>query len=177
MCTELKKNESIQFFLGVSMKHILSILVRNQPGVMSHVSGLFTRRGYNIDSIAVGETQNPEISVITIVLHGDENTANQFRGQLLKLADVMDVRILPYVQSIIRELVLIRVKAEPQTRTEIFGIIEVFNGKIYEIHENTILIEVQGNPRQINSLLNVLSPYGILEIARTGQVALPMYTE
>lgn len=159
------------------MKHILSIIVRNRPGVMSHVSGLFTRRGYNIDSIAVGETQNPEISVITIVLRGDENTANQFRGQLLKLADVMDVRIISYTQSIIRELVLIRVKSEPDKRTEIFGIIEVFNGKIHEIHENTILIEVQGNPRQINSLMKVLDTYGILEIARTGQIALPMYTE
>jgi acetolactate synthase-1/3 small subunit len=159
------------------MKHILSITVRNKPGVMSHVSGLFTRRGYNIDSIAVGETENPEISVITIVIIGNEDTANQFRGQLLKLADVIDVRILPYSQSIIRELILIRVKAEPEKRTEIFGIIEVFNGKIHELHNNTILIEVQGNPRQITSLMNVLKDYGILEIARTGQIALPMYTE
>ncbi len=159
------------------MKHILSIRVRNKPGVMSHVSGLFTRRGYNIDSIAVGETENPEISVMTIVMTGDDNTANQLNGQLLKLADVIDVRILPYSQSIIRELILIRVKAEANTRTEIFGIIEVFNGKIHEIYKDSILIEVQGNPRQINSLLNVLSDYGILEIARTGQIALPMYTE
>ncbi len=159
------------------MKHILSILVRNKPGVMSHVSGLFTRRGYNIDSIAVGETENPEVSVITIVMMGDENTARQFKDQLLKLADVNDVRILPYHQSIIRELVLVRVKSTPEKRTEIFGIIEVFNGKIHEIYKDTILIEVQGNPRQINSLLNVLSHYGILEIARTGQIALPMYTD
>jgi acetolactate synthase-1/3 small subunit len=159
------------------MKHILSITVRNKPGVMSHVSGLFTRRGYNIDSIAVGETDNPEVSVITIVMTGNDDTANQFRGQLLKLADVLDVRILPYSQSIIRELILIRVKADANKRTEIFGIIEVFNGKIHEIHDNTILIEVQGNPRQINSLMKVLKDYGILEIARTGQIALPMYTE
>ncbi len=159
------------------MKHILSILVRNRPGVMSHVSGLFTRRGYNIDSIAVGETQDPQISVMTIILKGDENTANQFKGQLLKLADVIDVRLLPYHQSIIRELVLVRIKVEPKNRTEVFGIIEVFHGKIYEIHEDTILIEVEGNPRQINSFLNVMNHFGILEIARTGQVALPLYTE
>ncbi|MCS7204820.1 MAG: acetolactate synthase small subunit [Leptospiraceae bacterium] len=159
------------------MKHILSITVRNKPGVMSHVSGLFTRRGFNIDSIAVGETPNPEISVITIVMMGDENTANQLKGQLLKLADVLDVRILNYSQAVIRELILLRIKVMPDKRSEFFGIIEIFNGKIHEIHENTILIEVQGNPRQINSLFKVLSEYEILEIARTGQIALPMYTE
>lgn len=158
------------------MKYILSITVRNRPGVMSHVSGLFTRRGYNIDSIAVGETQNPEVSIITIVMTGEEHTASQFRVQLLKLADVLDVRLLNYNQSFITELVLIRVKVTPEKRTEVFGIIEVFSGKIHEIHEDTILIEVQGNPRQINSLLKILDSYGILEIARTGQIALPMYS-
>ncbi len=159
------------------MKHILSIEVKNKPGVMSHVSGLFTRRGFNIDSIAVGVTDNPEVSIITIVLRGDENTLRQFQGQLLKLADVMKVRHLPYHDSIIRELLLIRVKADSRDRNEIFGVVEVFGGKIAEITETDILIEMNGNSRLVNGIIRMLSPFGILEMARTGQIALAFTSE
>ncbi len=144
---------------------------------MSHVSGLFTRRGFNIDSIAVGVTQDPEISVITLVVKGDEATAQQLRGQMLKLADVREVRLLPYNQSIIRELILLRVKCTSSNRAELFGIIEVFHGRIQEITDETILLEVQGNPRQISGLLTILGKFGILDMARTGQIALPLETE
>ena len=144
---------------------------------MSHVSGLFTRRGYNIDSIAVGVTHEPGVSVITIVLRGDEQTLTQFQGQLLKLADVIEVRALPYHDSVIRELVLIRVSCKQPDRTQIFGIVEVFQGRIQEIMPESILIEMQGSPRQVGSLMTMLEPFGILEVARTGQIALPLETE
>lgn len=144
---------------------------------MSHVSGLFTRRSFNIDSIAVGVTDNPEVSVITIVLKGDEQTLNQFRVQILKLPDVIDVKALPYHSSVIRELVLVKVKCDKKDRNEIFGIIEVFDGRIQEITQDTILIEMRGNPRQVNGFIEMLEQYGILEIARTGQIALPLTRE
>lgn len=161
----------------IHLKHALSILVKNRPGVMSHVSGLFTRRGFNIDSIAVGVTDNPDISIMTIVLRGDENTLTQFQGQLLKLADVIKVKHLPYHDSIIRELLLVRVEANVQQRSEIFGIVEVFGGRIAEITDTSILIEMNGNPRQVNGVINMLSRYGIREMARTGQIALAYETE
>lgn len=144
---------------------------------MSHVSGLFTRRGYNIDSIAVGVTHEPGVSVITIVLRGDDRTLNQFQGQLLKLADVIEVRALPYHDSVIRELVLIRVKCSTEHRTQVFGIVEVFHGRIQEIMPDSILIEMQGSPRQVGSLMTMLEPFGVKEMARTGQIALPLHTE
>ncbi len=159
------------------MKHILSILVKNRPGVMSHVSGLFTRRGYNIDSIAVGVTENPLVSIITIVLRGDEKALSQFQGQLLKLPDVVEVRILPYHDSLIRELVLVRIQARAQTRNEIFGIVEVFGGRVAEVTEDSILMEIHGSGRQINAAIKILSGFGIVEMARTGQIALAYRTD
>lgn len=144
---------------------------------MSHVSGLFTRRGYNIDSIAVGVTHEDGVSVITIVLRGDDHVLTQFQGQLLKLADVIEVKALPYHDSVIRELILIRVSCSKDDRTQIFGIVEVFHGRIQEIMPESMLIEMQGSPRQVNSLLTMLEPFGILEVARTGQIALPLQAE
>ena len=144
---------------------------------MSHVSGLFTRRGYNIDSIAVGVTHEPNVSVITIVLRGDDRTLTQFQGQLLKLADVIEVKALPYHDSVIRELVLIRVSCKQEDRTQVFGIVEVFHGRIQEITQDSILIEMQGSPRQVGSLMTMLEPFAIQEIARTGQIALALKTE
>ncbi|MBI3396267.1 MAG: acetolactate synthase small subunit [Spirochaetia bacterium] len=154
------------------MKHILSIIVKNRPGVMSHVSGLFTRRGFNIDSIAVGVTDKPDVSIMTIVLAGDDEAQAQFRGQLLKLPDVVDVKSLPYYESLVRELVLIRVKSPGDTRQEILGVVEVCGGRIAEIGEDSMLIELTGNSRQVNGFIRLLTKFGITEIARTGQVAL-----
>ncbi len=139
---------------------------------MSQVSGLFTRRGYNIDSVAVGTTQDPKKSVITIILHGTDEDLVQFKGQLLKLPDVLETYELPYHGSLIRELILMRVKAGVQQREEIFGIVEVFGGTISEIVEDSMLIEAHGNNRRINGMIAMLSKFGIQEMARTGQVAL-----
>lgn len=159
------------------MKHILSINVRNRPGVMSHVSGLFTRRSFNIDSIAVGVTENPEISVITLVVKGNEQTAIQLQGQLLKLADVIDVKLLSWNNSVIREAVLVRVKCNRESRSALFSVIEIFHGRVQEVTENSILIDVQGDPRQINGLMAILENHGIIETARTGQIALALEIE
>ncbi len=153
-------------------KHILSIYVRNQPGVMSHISGLFTRRAFNIDSIAVGVTEKPHISSMTLILSGDESDLSQLHRQLLKLADVLEIKVLPYHNSVIRELILIRVKASKVQRTELFGIVEVFKGKILEIQDSSMLIESHGNDRHIKNLQKSLLPFGIIEMARTGQIAL-----
>ena len=158
------------------MKHVLSILVRNKPGVMSHVSGLFTRRGFNIDSIAVGVTDDPDVSIITIVLLGSEDAQIQFKGQLLKLADVLDVKELQYGSSLVRELLLIRVRATPANRVQIFNIVEVFQGTVAEITEESVLIEVHGSNRQVSSIIRMVAEFGILEMARTGQIALAYQT-
>lgn len=158
------------------MKHVLSILVRNRPGVMSHVSGLFTRRGFNIHSIAVGVTDDPEISIMTIVLIGSDDTVLQFQGQLLKLADVLEVKQLAYGESLVRELLLIRVRATPANRVQIFNIVEVFQGTVAEISEDSILIEVHGSNRQVSSIVRMFAEFGILEMARTGQIALAYQT-
>ncbi|MCB1324216.1 MAG: acetolactate synthase small subunit [Spirochaetales bacterium] len=154
------------------MKHILSIYVKNRPGVMSHVSGLFTRRSFNIDSIAVGTTERPEVSTMTIVLKGDENDLVQFKGQLLKLSDVLEVKALPYHSSVVRELMLVRVNATSENRAEVIGIVEVFEGKVTEITHDSMLIEVHGNNRRIKTIIELLAKFGIQEMARTGQIAL-----
>ena len=161
----------------MNKKHILSLKVKNKAGVMSQVCGLFTRRVYNIDSIAVGVTDNPEKSTITIILKGSDKDLIQFKGQLLKLPDILEAEELPYHASLVRELLLLRVQAEAKDREEIFGIVEVFGGKISEITEKSMLIEVYGNQRIIQGTIAIMKKYGILHIARTGQVALAYSSE
>lgn len=154
------------------MKHTISLKVRNYAGVMSHVSGLFTRRGFNIDSIAVGETNYPEVSVITIVVRESDQKLAQIINQLRKLIDVIDVHDLAYNESVTRELALITVDVQPNERPEVLGIVEVFGGKIDDMSEDSIMIEVSGNSRQIKAMINLLEKYGIKEIVRTGQIAM-----
>ncbi len=144
---------------------------------MSQVSGLFTRRGFNIDSIAVGTTENREISTLIIVLKGNDNDLKQFHGQLLKLPDVLNIKILPYHSSIVRELLLIRVTAKEENHNQIFGIVEVFDGRICEVTPESILIEMNGDLRRINGIIAMLSKFGIEDMARTGQIALPFRSE
>lgn len=154
------------------MKHTLSILVNNHPGVMSHVSGLFTRRSYNIDSIAVGVTENPEISSMTIVLKGDDSVVDQVKKQLLKLPDVLKVTDLYYMEAITRELVLLKVEAKDSNRTEIISLCGVFGSKIVDVTELSLMVEFSGNARQVSAFISMMAKYGILEMARTGQIAL-----
>lgn len=153
-------------------QYTLSMLVRNHAGVLSHIAGLFTRRGYNIESITAGVTEHPDITRITIVVTGDRKVLEQVQKQCQKLVDVITVTSLKYNESVTRELAIIVVKACQDTRSSIIEIVDVFNAKIVDMSEDAIMLEVTGNSRQINSMIKLLSPYEIEEIARTGVVAL-----
>ncbi|MCP4398022.1 MAG: acetolactate synthase small subunit [bacterium] len=164
-------NEAIVFEPEVK-QYTLSILVRNHAGVLSHVAGLFTRRGYNIESISAGITENPEITRITIVVTGDKRIVEQVVKQCRKLVDVIKVRSLKYNEAVTRELALIVVKSNLENRSKIIEIADVFDAKIVDMAEDSILLEVTGNLRKINSIIQLLTPFGIEEIGRTGMVAL-----
>ncbi|PJZ70061.1 acetolactate synthase small subunit [Leptospira perolatii] len=154
------------------MKHILRILVNNDPGVMSHVSGLFTRRSYNIDSIAVGVTENPDVSSMVIVVKGDDSVVEQVKRQLLKLPDVIEVEDLAYHDCISRELVLVVVKCAEEKRTDLISTCDGFKARIADMTHGTLTVEFSGNTRQVNAFIEMIKSYGIEEIARTGQIAL-----
>ena len=154
-------------------KHTLSILVRNHPGVLSHIAGLFARRAYNIESIAAGVTEKPDVTRITIVVTGDEDVLEQVIKQLRKLIDVIKVVDLKYSDSITRELAIITVNCNSETRGEIIEISDVFNSTVVDLSESTITIQVTGNDRQIKGIIKLLSRFGIEEMARTGVIALP----
>ncbi|OGL41944.1 MAG: acetolactate synthase small subunit [Candidatus Schekmanbacteria bacterium RIFCSPHIGHO2_02_FULL_38_11] len=154
-------------------KHTLSILVRNHPGVLSHIAGLFARRAYNIESIAAGVTEKPDVTRITIVVTGDEDVLEQVIKQLRKLIDVIKVVDLKYSDSITRELAIITVNCNNETRGEIIEISDVFNSTVVDLSESTVTIQVTGNDRQIKGIIKLLSRFGIEEMARTGVIALP----
>jgi acetolactate synthase-1/3 small subunit len=153
-------------------QYTLSVLVRNHAGVLSHVAGLFTRRGYNIESISAGITERSDITRITIVVTGDYKILEQVVKQCQKLVDVISVSSLKYNESITRELAIIAVKASQETRSPIIEVADVFDAKIVDMSEQAIMLEVTGNTRLIDSIIKLLSPFGIEEIARTGVVAL-----
>ena len=153
------------------MKHILGVLVENRPGVLSKVSGLFSRRGFNIDSLAVGITENPDISRMTIVVDGDDYIVEQVTKQLNKLIDVIKVANIAE-DSVIRELALIKVKATPSTRNEIIEIANIFRAKIVDISKNFLIIEITGDSNKISALEDMLKDFGIKEMVRTGAIAI-----
>ncbi|MCB1159616.1 MAG: acetolactate synthase small subunit [Leptospiraceae bacterium] len=154
------------------MNHTLRILVNNHAGVMSHVSGLFTRRAYNIDSIAVGVTQDPEISCMTIVIRGDEQNITQVKNQLKKLPDVLEITDVSYPGSIHRELLLVIVEAKDEHRQEVISICDVFQAKIIDMTSTEVMAEYSGNSREVNAFLRMMNKFGIKQISRTGQIAL-----
>ena len=154
-------------------RHILSILVRNHAGALSHIAGLFARRAYNIESIAAGVTDKPDVTRITIVVKGDEDILEQVIKQLRKLIDVIKVVDLGYADSISRELALITVRCSKSTRSEIMEISNVFNAVIVDLSEKLIMIQVVGNDRQIKGIVKLFSFFGIEEMVRTGVIALP----
>lgn len=159
------------------MKHILSVLVNNHAGVLSRVSGLFSRRGFNIDSLAVGITMNPDISRMTIVVDGDENTVDQVEKQLAKLIDVIKVERLDVDNSVHRELALIKVNADTSIRSEIMQIAEVFRANIIDISEKTLTIEISGSGKKVAAMQEMLRPFGVLEDVRTGLISLERGTK
>lgn len=157
---------------GNEKYHTLSVLVANKPGVLTHVSGLFSRRGYNIDSLTVGVTENPEISRMTIVVHGDEHVIEQVTKQLNKLIDIIKVVDISSQESVDRELALLKVNADPDSRAEVIQIVNIFRAKIVDVSAKSLIIEVTGSMDKINALEELMRPYGIKEMVRTGKVAL-----
>jgi len=159
------------------MKHILSVLVENHFGVLAHVSGLFSARGFNIDSLAVGETDDPTVSRMTIVAHGDDRVVEQIMKQLDKLIDVIKVQDLTQEDMIERELVLIKVNALANKRAELMQIVNTFRAKVVDVNAKTVTVEVTGNQSKIDALLELLRPFGVREVVRTGTVALSRKSE
>ena len=153
-------------------KHIFTMLVDNQPGVLSRIVGLFSGRGFNIDSLCVAETMDPEVSRITIVTKADEHIVEQIEKQLNKLINVIKVRDLSGSNAVHREMALICVKADNEHRAEILRIAEIFRGKIVDAGPQFYTIEVTGDPGKMKAILNLLEPIGIKKIARTGAIAL-----
>ena len=154
------------------MKHTISVIVENKPGVLHRVSGLFSRRGFNIESLAVGVTDKPEISRMTIVAEGDDQTLEQIIKQLYKQIDVLKVFDLPAEEAVERELALIKVKAPEKTRAEITQIAEMFKAGIVNVSGNSIVIEVSAEKEKVENMQKLLEKFGILELVRTGKIAL-----
>ena len=151
---------------------VLSLLVDNTPGVLSRVAGLFTRRGYNIDSISAGVTQNPKYTRITIVTSGDDLILEQIEKQLQKLEDVVTIMQLENYNSVGRELVLVKVKADKREKQEIIAIADIFRAKIVDVSKNSLIIELTGNVNKIEAFINLLDGFDILEMVRTGLTGL-----
>lgn len=153
-------------------KMVLSILVDNTAGVLSRVSALFSRRGYNINSLTVGETENPEYSRMTVVVDGEEQILEQIRNQLLKLEDVVEIKELTPDNSVCRELILVKVKANETERQSIIAVADIFRAKIVDVSKESLMIELTGNQGKIDAFINLLDGFEILEIVRTGLTGL-----
>lgn len=153
-------------------KHVLSILVENQSGVLSRISGLFSRRGYNIHSLSVGETEDPSISRMTIVVDANDQILEQVKKQLNKLVDVIKVLQLSPEVAVYRELALIKVKVKKETRAEIIEIANIFRARIIDVASESLMIEATGDQGKLTALINLLEPYGLKEVIRTGLTAL-----
>lgn len=154
------------------MKHTISVIVENKPGVLSRVSGLFSRRGFNIESLAVGTTEDPSMSRMTIVVEGDEADLEQIIKQLYKLIDTLKVFDLPPETAIERELVLIKVTAGEKTRQEITQIADIFRAKVVDVAETSMTVEITGDESKVDGAVKLLSKFGIKELVRTGKIAL-----
>lgn len=154
------------------MKHTISVLVENHAGVLSRVSGLFSRRGFNIDSLAVGVTEDKSVSRMTIVVEGDDYVVEQVEKQLNKLIDVIKVRHIPEPDLISRELMLIKIAVTPQTRGEIVDIVKITGAKVVDLARSTLTIELCDVPDRLDLLEDLLRPYHIKEVMRTGTIAL-----
>ncbi|WP_367279142.1 acetolactate synthase small subunit [Methanosarcina sp.] len=154
------------------MKHTLAVLVENKAGVLSRVSSLFSRRGYNIDSLAVGVTEDPDISRITIVVHGDDHVVEQVTKQLNKLIDVIKVSDIGGEEAVERELALIKVAADANTRAEIIQIANIFRARIVDVAPKSMTVEITGDEGKVQAIEKLLRQFGIKELVRTGKIAI-----
>ena len=153
-------------------RHTLSVLVENKPGVLARIAGLFSRRGFNIDSLAVGPTEDPGRSRMTIVVDCADNPLEQVTKQLNKLVHVLKIVELEPQRAVERELVLVKVKADPAVRYQIVELAEMFRAKVVDVAPEALTIEATGSPAKVAAMLELLDPYGIRELVRTGRVAL-----
>jgi acetolactate synthase-1/3 small subunit len=156
----------------MTTQHTLSVLVENTPGVLARVSSLFMRRGFNIESLAVGQTEIPEISRMTIVVNVDELPLEQVTKQLNKLVNVLKIVELDSTHAVERELMLIKVKTDPQTRGQVLETVNLFRAKVVDVATDAVTIEATGDAGKLTAMLNVLEPFGIREIAQSGRVAI-----
>ncbi|OBZ12177.1 MULTISPECIES: acetolactate synthase small subunit [Bacillales] len=153
-------------------KHTIAVIVNDQPGVLQRVSGLFGRRGFNIESITVGSSEEAGLSRMVIVTSGDDHTLEQVTKQLYKLIDVIKVIDLSSNPMVARELALIKVNAEPSSRPEILGVVETFRAAVVDIGTHSLMVQVVGDTEKIDAMVELLKPYGIRELSRTGVTAL-----
>ncbi|RLE13941.1 acetolactate synthase small subunit [Candidatus Aerophobetes bacterium] len=155
------------------MKHLISVEVENKFGILARIASLFSARGFNIDSLAVGETEDPTVSRITMVVPGDDQVIEQVIKQLRKLIDVIKVVDLTNQPAVTRELILVRVSAKGKDRDEIMRLVQIFRARIVDVHPESLTLEVTGSEEKIKGLLTLLKPFGIKKLIRTGKVALP----
>ena len=155
------------------MAHTLSVLVENKPGVLTRVTSLFARRGFNIDTLNVAPTQDPTQSRMTIVVKGDDTVLEQVTKQLNKLVDVIKVQDCPEGEYVDRELLLVKVNADNKTRSEIMQICDIFRAKIVDVAHKALTIEITGNESKVTKFLELMEPFGVRDITRTGKVAMP----
>jgi acetolactate synthase-1/3 small subunit len=154
------------------MRHIISAIVENRPGVLAHIAGLFAGRGFNIDSLAVGETEDPNRSRMTIVSRGDDAILEQIRKQLGKIIDVIKVTDFSDAEFVERDLMMIKVVVRPEKRGEVFEVVEVFRGKVVDIGPKHLTIELSGPEKKVEAFVDLMKPYGIREVVRTGRIAI-----
>lgn len=155
------------------MKHVISALVENQPGVLARVAGMFAARGFNIDSLVVGRTENPQFSRMTIVILGDDTVLEQVRKQLGKIINVVKVRDFMDTVYVERDLMLIRVSVSPQRRAEVTGLVNLFRGRVVDVATSSMLVELSGTEDKVEAFIEQVRPYGIQDLARTGLIAMP----
>jgi acetolactate synthase-1/3 small subunit len=155
------------------MKHIISALVENKPGVLAHVAGMFAARAFNIDSLVVGRTEDPKLSRMTIVVVGDDRVVEQVRKQLAKIIPVVKVQDFAGQPVVARDLMLITISAPPDKRPEILSLIEMFKAKVVDIGAKQLMVEVSGPETKIEAFIDACKPYGIKNVARTGTIAMP----
>lgn len=154
------------------MQRVFSLLVDNNPGVLSRISGLFSRRGYNVDSITAGVTADPRFTRITIVASGDELILSQIEKQVRKLEDVREIKVLKPDESVCRELIMVKIKADAEQRADVVSVADIFRAKIVDVEKESLTIELTGAQSKLDAFLNLLDGYEILELARTGLTGL-----
>ena len=153
-------------------RHTLSVLVENRPGVLTRIAGMFARRGYNIHSLAVGPTEDPAVSRLTVVVGAEALQLEQITKQLNKLVNVLKIQELEQGDSVERELLLVKVAAEPATRSQVIELADVFRAKLVDVDHDSITIEAAGNPEKLEAMIELVTPYGIREVVRSGTIAL-----